>query len=54
MTTYPLDKPSYFLFQDFASDVSNKCTTFTPQIKGYSQCMYRILHWFWNFYKIYA
>ena len=22
MTTYPLDKPSYFLFQDFSSEVS--------------------------------
>ena len=24
------------------------CTSFTPQIKGYSQCIYHILHWFWN------
>ena len=25
MTTYPLNKPSYFLFQDSASEVSYAC-----------------------------
>ena len=30
------------------------CATFTPQIKGYSQCIYHILHCFWNFKEIYA
>ena len=30
------------------------CTTCTPQIKGYSQCIYHILHWFWNVNEMYA
>ena len=30
------------------------CNTFTPQIKGKSQCINLILHWLWNFNEIYA
>ena len=30
------------------------CTTFTPQIKRvYNQCIYHIMHWLWNFNKMY-
>ena len=29
-------------------------TTFTPQLKGYSKCIYHILHWFWNVNEMYA
>ena len=30
------------------------CNTFTPQIKGKSQCINVILHWLWNVNEIYA
>ena len=30
------------------------CNTFTPQIKGKSQCINVILHWLWNVNKIYT
>ena len=37
------------------TSVTNKrlWTTFTPQIKGYSQCVYQILQWLWNVNKEY-
>ena len=30
------------------------CNTFTPKIKGKSQCINVILHWLWNVNEIYA
>ena len=62
MQHYKCELVTYTYMQDIVmnfwkaacNSIKPTCTTFTPQIKGHSQCIYHQLHWFWNVNEIYA